>query len=131
MGAQRGPQGGHWALSRVDFSPITVERVSPDGASSSPKMPSSGNGLGKPAVEVMTENVGIQEVPSGGTEGAPGPQHLDLHPPITRRAAIHQPEPCVLWGQRRISEGRCSFGSLRRGQMDSLPFSSCCTNLGL
>lgn len=68
-------------------------------------MLSSRNGLSKPTVELMTENVGIREIPAGGTEGPPGPQHLDLHLPRTRCAAVHQPEPCVLWGQRRRREG--------------------------
>ena len=86
----------------MGFSPIAVERVSPDGAGASPKMPSPGNGLSKPAAEVTTENVGVRGVPVGGTEGAPGPQHLDLHPPVTRCAAVHQPER---WGQREMREG--------------------------
>lgn len=101
MRAQRGPQDGHWALSQVGFTPLTVERVTPDRAGSSPKMPSFRNGLRKPTAKVMTENVGVREIPTRGTEGAPGPHHLDLHPACTHRAAVHQPEPCVLWEQKR------------------------------
>ena len=96
MGARRGPQGGHRALIQAGLSPFTMERVTPDRAGSSPKMPSFRNGHRKPAAEVMTENVGVQEVPAGGTKGAPCSLHLHFHPAHARRAAIHQTEPCEL-----------------------------------